>query len=306
MTHDLLVAGAGPAGVSAALWARTLHLSVAVMEGEPRPGGQLLQIFFAPREVPALADGDGPALAARYAEQLARARIELWSGLAAAALEAGAEGPVVRDMGGAVHAARAVLVATGLRRRRLGVPGERELEGRGVSTSSTRDRPQLAGRDVAVVGGGDAAFENALLLAEVGCRVVIVAHGRPRARPEFVRRVGGEPLIEVLENTRVLEIVGEERVRAVRLEGPAGTAERAVFGVVVKIGWKPNTEWCRERVQCDAGGYVVTDARGRTSQPGVWAAGDVTRPVLPGLSVAYGAAALAVADVRALLTPPSG
>jgi thioredoxin reductase (NADPH) len=301
MTHDLLVVGAGPAGVSAALWARSLDLSAVVLECEARAGGQLQSIFFEPREVPALAPGDGPALAARYMAQLATAGIEVRLGLGAREILPAAEGVTVRDASGASHAARALLIATGLMRRRLGVPGEVELEGRGVSTSSTRDRAQLAGRHVAVVGGGDAAFENALLLAEVGCRVLLLVRGRPRARAEFRERVRAAPGIEVLEDTRVAAILGESHVRAVRLEGSRGALERAVAGVVIKIGSLPNTEWCRAAVVCDGDGYVLADPRGRTSLGRVWAAGDVTRPALPSLSVAYGTAALAVADVRAAL-----
>ena len=301
MTRDLLVVGAGPAGVSAALWARTLHLEVSLIESGPRVGGQLQAIFFTPREIPGLASGDGPALAERYAAQLAEARIEVRCGLTATGLEPADAEVNLRTAESAPLAARALLIATGLRRRRLDVPGEREFDGRGVSTSSTRDRAQLAGRDVVVVGGGDAAFENALLLAEVGCRVTLVVRGRPRARTEFRRRVAAEQRIEVREGARVVEILGDQRVRAVRLDGPGGPEERAVSGVVVKVGSLPNTEWCRAAVACDAGGHVIADARGRTSCARVWAAGDVTHPVLPSLSVAYGSSALAVADVRASL-----
>ena len=152
-----------------------------------------------------------------------------------------------------------------------------------------------------VVGGGDAAFENALILAEAGSRVTIAARGAPRAREEFRARVAADSRIEVLEHTRVIEVLGDGRVRAVRVSGPSGTSERPVEGVVIKIGSLPNTEWCRDALACDAEGYLSVDLRGRCSREHVWAAGDVTRPPLLAFTVAAGHAALALADIRAEL-----
>lgn len=301
MTRDVVIIGAGPAGVSAALWARSFGLEARVLESEPGAGGQLNAVHFHPRQVPGVGAGDGPAIAATLAAQLAAERIDLHASTTARALEIAGEVVAVRDAAGQRHEARAALVATGLRRRRLGVPGEDSLEGRGVSFSATRDRERLAGRDVLVVGGGDAAFENALILAEAGSRVTIAARGAPHAREEFRRRVAANPRIEVLEHTRVTEVLGDAGVRGVGLSGPNGPSERAVEGVVIKIGSIPNTEWCRDALACDAEGYITVDARGRSSRERVWAAGDVTRPPLLAIAVAVGQAALALADIRAEL-----
>jgi thioredoxin reductase (NADPH) len=211
------------------------------------------------------------------------------------------DGLTVHLVGGQEVRARAVLVATGARRRRLGVPGERELEGRGVSYSATRDREWLAGRDVAIVGGGDSAAENALLLAELGGHVRLVARGALRARAEFRDRLARDARIEVHEHTRVLAILGDARVRAVRVSAPEGESSFACEAVVVKVGVEPNTEWCRDVLAHDAEGYLTVDARLATSVAGVWAAGDVARPLLPSVPVAAGHGALAVAAIRAAL-----
>jgi thioredoxin reductase (NADPH) len=301
MTRDVVIVGAGPAGVSAALWARSFGLEARVLESEPGAGGQLNAVHFHPREVPGVAAGDGPAIAATLLAQLAAERIDLVPSTIARGLEFVGERIAVLDAAGQRHEARAALVATGLRRRRLGVPGEEAFEGRGVSFSATRDRDRLAGRDVLVVGGGDAAFENALILAEAGSRVTIAARGAPRAREEFRRRVAANPKIQVLEQTRVTEVLGDARMRGVRLSGPGGTSERAVEGLVIKIGSIPNTEWCRDALACDPEGYIRIDAGGRSSRDRVWAAGDVTRPPLLAIAVAAGQAALALADIRAEL-----
>ncbi len=305
MTRELIIVGAGPAGVSAALWAKSLHLDVALIEGAEAPGGQLFHVHFHPRELPGLEAGDGRAIAATYARQLAEAGIPARYGVRAEALELGST-PVVRLDSGERAACRALLIACGARRRKLAVPGEAEFAGRGVSYSATRDRDQLAGRRVVVAGGGDAAFENALMLLGTGCEVTLVARGSVRARPEFRDRVAAESRVRVLEHTRVLAVEGDAQVRAVRVALPSGPETGTQIeceGVVVKIGVVPNTEWCRDVLAHDAEGYLRVDSAFATSAPGVWAAGDVVRPALASVPVAAGHGALAVAAIRAALRP---
>ncbi len=304
MTADLVVVGAGPAGISAALWARSLELEVQVVDAAPSPGGQLHVVHFHPLAVPGFEHGDGPSLAAAYARQLEAAGVP-WRGDAAAVSLRPAAGPgrnaEVGFMGGGPATARAVLIATGVRRRRLGVPGERELEGRGVSFSATRDQSSLAGLPVVVVGGGDAAFENALLLAAAGSPVDLLVRDAVRARAEFRERVADEPRIRVLRDARVTAILGGDAVEAVRFERAGVEAEVPTRGVVVKIGVVPNSEWCRDAVALDADGYVLVDGALRTSANGVWAAGDIVRPEPPSIPVAIGQGAQAATAIRRAL-----
>jgi len=303
----LIVVGAGPGGVSAALWARG-RCEVLVIERAARAGGQLRAIHFVPPELPGSDVRDGAALADACERQLESAGVRVRYETAAAGLERRGRGvALVLERGGWL-AADAILIATGLRRRRLQVPGETDFEGRGVSTSATRDREALAGRDVLIVGGGDAAFENALHLAEAGSRVTIAVRGRARARREFRERAAAAPRIEVLPGARVTAFLGDDRLRAVRLERGGAERERAFEAAVVKIGSIPNTEWCARAVRADAAGFLRADARGRTSVPRVWAAGDVIRPPVFAISVAAAGAALAIHDalgaLGALAAPP--
>lgn len=299
MTPDLLIVGAGPAGVSAALWAKSFGNSAIMLEAGPQPGGQLHHIYFRPENLPGAVPGHGAAIAAAFAADLSAYGIEVRYGAPAEALEAG--GSAVRIAGGERFTAGAVLIATGVRRRRLEVPGERELEGRGVSFSANKDRASFTGQEMVVVGGGDSAFENALLLTAVGCTVTIASRGTPRARAEYRSRVAADSHIEVLEGTRVIAILGDGRVRAVRLAGPRGEFELPVAGVVVKAGVVPNTEWCADALELDTDGYLPVDEQFGTSNPRVWAVGDVTRPPLAGIAVALSHGALAVAAIRTAL-----
>lgn len=295
--RDLVIAGAGPAGIAAALWARAFEMDALLLERAERVGGQLHRIHFEPPQLATATAGAGPAMAELAERRLAERGVAVRTGAAVEGLLDHVPG--VRLEGGERLEARALLVATGVRPRRLTVPGAERLEGAGVSYSATRDLDSLRGKRVVVVGGGDAAFENALILARAGCTVTLAVRDAPAARPPFRSRVQAEPAIETLVGVRLAEVRGQARVEGVVLQDETGgRIVRPCGGVVVKVGNLPNSEWCRGALQTDREGYLVVDAEGRCSRPGIWAAGDVTRPGLPAIPVAEAQAASAV---RAIL-----
>ncbi len=189
----------------------------------------------------------------------------------------------------------AIIIATGLRRRKLGIPGEDEFIGRGIIESSG-DRNAFAGKDVCVIGGGDAAAENALLLAEVCPTVTLVHRGKKlRARREFSEQLHTNHCITVFPESVVRRIIGSEQVVAVEIEraGAIKPFQMAVQGVIVRIGFAPNTELVRDQVGLDERGYVVVNAAQETTMENVFAIGDVANPLAPTIPGAVGGGATA-------------
>ncbi|HET9951820.1 MAG TPA: NAD(P)/FAD-dependent oxidoreductase [Candidatus Eisenbacteria bacterium] len=291
---DTLIVGAGAAGLSAALWLRDFGLDALLIEESPRPGGQLHEIHAPIPNYLATHGWDGARLAGAA---LADARLAGLSILVGARVtRISARGRWVDraedDAGGEARLhARALVLATGLRRRALGVPGEAALAGRGVSHSANRDRNHFAGKRVVVVGGGTAAVEDALLCAEVGSEVTLVHRSsRFRAREDFLERAKADPRIRLVLNAAVTGIEGEESVQGVEIRARgARTSKRiACEGVFVRIGWEPRTELLRDQLGCDKAGYLIAGRSGETSAPWVFAAGDVCSPDCPSIANAVG------------------
>ena len=197
-----------------------------------------------------------------------------------------------------------VIIATGVRRRQLGIPGEEEFVGHGIIESATRDRELFAGKDVCVIGGGDAAAENALLLAEVCPTVTIVHRGKSlRARREFVERLDANHCITVFTESVVTCMLGNEELEAVEIlrKDALKPFQMAVRGVLVRAGFKPNSELFCEELQLDEKGYIVVTGQQDTSVANVFAVGDVSNPLAPTISGATGAGATAAKVIASRL-----
>jgi thioredoxin reductase (NADPH) len=300
--YDVLIIGAGPAGLSAALWCDELGLDTLVLEQRSETGGQLLQVYNAIGNYPGVRAANGLELRDLFSAQLEGTDFDLWTDVEIESADLRARR--VTLLSGEQLQAISIIIATGVRRRRLGVPGEKELMGRGVVESATRERDRLAGKDVCVVGGGDAAAENALLLAEVCPTVTLVHRGETlRARREFAERLQADHRVTVFKESNVLRIIGEETVEAVEIlrRGAIKPFQMAVRGVLVRIGVEPNTELFRDQIHLDERGYIITTGEQETSIGNVFAAGDVSNPLAPTISGACGAGATAAKVIAARL-----
>src|SRR2546423_7448061 len=168
--------------------------------------------------------------------------------------------------------------------------------GRGLIESGARNRDQLAGKDVCIIGGGDAAAENALLLAQVCPTVTLVHRGRKmRARREFTEQLHTHHCITVFRESKVRRIIGSDHVEAVEIErgGAIKPFEMAVQGVLIRIGWEPNTDFIRGQLELDEKGYVIVGSQQETSVANTFAIGDVANPLAPTIAGAVGAGATA-------------
>lgn len=300
--HDVLIIGAGPAGLAAARWCDELGLDTLVLEQETQAGGQLLSVHNRIENYLGLTAANGRELSDRFLEQTKDAEFDLWTNVEIDGIDLRARR--VRLRSGEELQAISIFIATGTRRLCLGIPGEAEFAGRGMIESATRDRELFAGKDVCVIGGGDAAAENALLLAEV-CPTVTMVHRskKLRARREFAARLGTNHCITVFRESSVQRIIGNEEVEAVEITrgGAIKPFQMAVKGVLVRIGFEPNTDLFREQLQVDTQGYVVVNGEQETSLPNVFAIGDVANPLAPTISGAVGAGATAAKVIASRL-----
>jgi thioredoxin-disulfide reductase len=274
--RDVIVVGSGPAGYTAAIYTARAGLDTLVIEGH-EPGGALGgagDVDNYPGVGPFVS---GPALADAMRRQAQDFGATLRPGYVDR-FDFGDEHKTV-NIRDAQHHGRALILAMGSAPRSLNVPGERQLLGHGVSTSAKRDGAQFTGRDVAVVGGGDAAIEEALHLVPLARRVTLIHH-RPRLRASAiaVARLRAHPNVAILTSTEVLGVDGGQHVTGVRIRGTrhAGDSTIAVAAVFVAVGQTPCSDLLRGLVDLDSGGHILTKARTtRTSAEGVFAAGDL-------------------------------
>ncbi len=274
--HDVIVIGSGPAGYTAAIYAARAQLKPLVFEGS-QFGGALMTTTEV-ENYPGFRDGiTGPELMDEMREQALRFGADLRM---EDVDDVSLDGPVKSvTVGDDTYQARAVILAMGAAARHLGVPGEDALIGMGVSTCATCDGFFFRDQDIAVVGGGDSAMEEATFLTRFA-RSVTLIHRRDefRASRIMLERARANEKIQFLTNTQVISIEGDPKVTGVRLHNTetGEDSELAVTGVFVAIGHDPRSELVRGKIDLDAEGYVLVDGRTTsTSVEGVFAAGDL-------------------------------
>jgi thioredoxin reductase (NADPH) len=316
---DLLVLGAGPAGLTAAQYGARANLKTVVLE-QMAPGGQALNIDVLENYPGNVGRGDRPPRSGfDFCEDLhnqakAFGAQFIMEGAASVARVTAGESLPLRDsavcggvnssgvpcftvtlQSGKALRAPAVILATGAEHRKLAVPGEAEFSGRGVSYCATCDGPFFKGRRILVVGGGDAACDEAQYLSRLTDTVILI-HRKSmfRAQKALAERTLVNPHITVHFNTRLLEIRGETRVMSVILEGPGGSREEPMDAVFIFAGSVPQTAPVKDLgLQFDEAGYVITDQHMETAVPGLFAAGDVRSGPFRQVVVAAGEGAVA-------------
>lgn len=273
-TYDVIVVGEGLAGLSAANEAARCGARTASFESVLF-GGLVTNVTVLDPS-PDAACASGADLAAGLVGENADLGVHSVPETVDALVREGDGWRVSTDSG--THRARVVIVATGARLRALGVPGEAELTGRGVSSCADCDGPLHRGREVVVAGGGDSALQEALVLAEFCARVHVVNRGETfSGRPDLAARLAGHTNVTVLHATVIERIDGGDGVERVVVAGLRDGVRREIpcTGVFAYVGLEPNAAWLPEVVRRDPSGRVITNAARLTSAPGVYAAGAV-------------------------------
>jgi len=310
--REVVVIGSGPAGLTAALYGARANLAPLVLEGEPsstgdQPGGQLM-LTTEVENYPGFPEGIlGPRLMAQMTEQAERFGAELVRAKATRLkLEDGGPQTVwyrEPSSGEEVQVqARGLVLAMGARSLMLGVPGERELLGHGVSTCATCDGFFFRGQHIAVIGGGDSAVEEATFLTKFAETVTLVhRRGELRASKIMQERAFANPKVKFAWDSVVAEVLGSSKVEGVRLHNVRNGQDEAlpVTGVFVAIGHVPNTDILKGQVELDPDGYVLTNGgTTATNVNGVFAAGDLADHRYRQAVTAAGSGCMAAIDVE--------
>lgn len=278
--YDIIIIGSGPAGLAAAIYGQRARLSTLMIEKQPMSGGQIVNTPDVDN-YPGLPGVGGFELGSKFRAHADAMGIETVTAEVTSVDLSGEKKLVVTDE--KTYEGRTVVIATGATHRKLGVPGEERLTGAGVSYCATCDGAFFRGKEVAVIGGGDVALEDALFLARISSRVYLI-HRRDafRGAKSLQEKVFATENITVIWNTVVEEVKGENRVETLALRNTVTKEADSlpVSGVFVAVGIQPNTELFDGQVELDKGGYVCAKEEGVTSVPGVFAAGDVRTKML--------------------------
>ncbi len=296
---DVIVIGGGPAGISAAFWCAEVGLQSVIFERERELGGQLLWTFGEITNYLGLMAENGRDLCERFLEQLDKKQVTRFTESDIVSVDLNEK--TVTAANEDRFSAENIIIATGVRRRRLGVSGEVEFAGHGILASGVGSRAQVAEKRVVIVGGGDAALENALVLSDVA-QMVTVVHRRDKfsAREDFVEAAGRLANVEFAFSSTVDAIVGKTQVEGVEITD-LRTGERSSIeadAVLIRIGVEPNTEAFRGQIDLDECGYVVVRSDCSTGLDGVFAVGDVANPTSPTIATAVGMGATAAKAIK--------
>jgi alkyl hydroperoxide reductase subunit F len=270
--YDLIIIGAGPAGITAAVYAARKKMSLLVVSRDI--GGQ------------AAWSGDvenytgyqfvtGPELALKFEEHMKKYDILTKEGEAVTELKKAGDILSVKTVKGE-YTAKTVIIASGKRSRELGVPGEKEFKNKGLTYCATCDGPIFMGKDVAVVGGGNSALDAAIQMANIASKVYVINNTSRLGGEEIVReKLENNHKVEILNDSRVEGIIGDRMVNGIKVSTQSKERTLPVKGIFVEIGLLPNSDFAKELDRNEIG-EIKVNCRNETNVPGVFAAGDVT------------------------------
>jgi thioredoxin reductase (NADPH) len=299
--YDVIIVGGGPAGLAAGMYTARMDLKAVLVDRGPL-GGQLLNTELV-EDYPGFDSILGTDLATRMGEHARKFGLEVHDFDPVAEIDVDGGTKVVRMETGEELRAAALIIAAGGLPKYLGVPGEKEFWGRGVSYCAVCDGAFFKGQELAVVGGGDAAVEEGDFLTRYASKVYVI-HRRDqfRAQPILIDRARANPKIEFILDAHVKQIEGNHKVHAVTYEQKGSELQLPVGGVFIFIGFVPNSGLLKVHVDHDEAGYIVTDKNMQTSVEGIWAVGDVRSQLTKQIATAVGDGTTAAVAASAYVT----
>jgi alkyl hydroperoxide reductase subunit F len=293
MLYDLLIIGSGPAGLNAALYAGRKGMKVGVVSG--KPGGQVVDTASVENYL-GVSFATGEALVEQFMNHVKTLKIPMLNDADVEAFEKKDDGTFeLKLLGGDVLKAKALIIATGSKPRKLGIPGEDQYAGRGVAYCAICDGPLFEGRDVIVAGGGNSAVEAAVDLAKIAKSVTIIHRSQFRADQIVLDQLNAFNNVTVFLQTEIKEVIGEQLMTGVVVLDKETGETRTVKadGLFVEIGHIPNSQMAKETLKLDNHGEIEVNHLNETSIPGVFAAGDVTTVPYKQIIIAAGEGAKA-------------
>ena len=305
INFDVIIIGGGAAGISAALWCDELGLNALLLEEKNELGGQLLWTYNAIKNHLGIEAENGRELRDIFLKQIERRKFAIQ--LSREIVKIDLKNKIVLLKDGEIYA-KTIVIATGVSRRRLNIKGEEKFTNKGIIESGKRDQDFVNGKNAAIIGGGDAAFENALILAETAKSVFLIHRNADfRARTEFIEQAANNPKIKILTNSIVQKIIGNKNVEAVELKDVQTdeTQTLSVEAILLRVGVEPNTKLVSGQIDLDKNGYIKINHNCETSINGVFAIGDVANPLAPTISSSVGMGATVAKVIFELLKAKS-
>lgn len=292
---DVIIIGGGAAGMSAAMWADELGLSSIIIEESGELGGQLLWIYNPIENHLGIKAKDGRELRDVFLKQIENRKFQIK--IRAKISDLDLENKQVFLQSGEVFSAKSIIIATGVRRQKLGIEGEEKFQNKGILHSGKRDQTLVQNKKVVIIGGGDAAIENALILSETAAEIVVIHRRKDfRARKEFLEKARNNSKIFFMTETAPTKIFGDETIEKIEVQYLV-TKEISTLSadaILLRIGVVPNSEMFSDKILLDKSGYIKIDSLGETNIEKVFAIGDVANPNAPTVSTAVGTGASVV------------
>ncbi|MGU3395340.1 NAD(P)/FAD-dependent oxidoreductase [Priestia sp. D51] len=306
MQHvDVLIIGGGPAGISAAVWCKRLGVECLLLEEQAQLGGQLFTIYNEIIDYPGIQAENGIEMQRKMVQHFIDMDCLYEANTKVISIDERSKTVKVKQQETEKEIGYTYLIlATGSSQRKLGVPGEQQMIDRGEVYSASADGERLTGKRVALIGGGDRAFEGAHLLASKAKQVYLIHRSTHfKAREQYVEKVLSDPGVKVMTDTEVTAIHGKHHVTSIDLKSKNGESENLlVDAVLIRLGVAPNVELIKQKVTTTQSGLIVINEVHQSSNPSIYAIGDAcTTPLFSSISSSAGQGAIVAKHVSSLL-----